>query len=71
MIVVIDLAGIAFAFWYYIPQFQLEPVVAWLVVPNSSLCVKQPSREFFNELFVLVVVEHFRDLNLVRTVTLQ
>jgi hypothetical protein len=33
--------------------------------------VKQPSRELFNEPFVLVVAEHFGDLNLVRTVTLQ
>jgi uncharacterized membrane protein YpjA len=39
VIVVIDLAGIAFAFWYDIPQLQLEPVVAWLAVSNSSLCV--------------------------------
>ncbi len=27
VIVAINLAGTAFGFWYYIPQFQLEPVV--------------------------------------------
>jgi hypothetical protein len=35
VIVAINLAGTAFGFWYYIPQFQLEPVVAWPVVPDS------------------------------------
>ena len=34
-IVAINIAGTAFGFWYYIPQFQLEPVVAWPVVPDS------------------------------------
>ena len=35
MIVAINLAGTAFGFWYYIPQFRLEPVLAWPVVPDS------------------------------------
>ena len=35
VIVAINVAGTAFGFWYYIPQFQLEPVVAWPVVPDS------------------------------------
>jgi len=32
VIVAINVAGTAFGFWYYIPQLQLEPVVAWPVV---------------------------------------
>ena len=36
-IVVINLAGTAFGFWYYLPQFRLEPVVAWPVVPDSPM----------------------------------
>jgi uncharacterized membrane protein YpjA len=35
VIVAINLAGTAFGFWYYIPQFRLEPVLAWPVVPDS------------------------------------
>jgi uncharacterized membrane protein YpjA len=34
-IVAINLAGTAFGFWYYIPQFRLEPVVMWPIVPDS------------------------------------
>ena len=34
-IVAINLAGTVFGFWYYIPQFRLEPVLAWPVVPDS------------------------------------
>ena len=36
-IVAINLAGTAFGFWYYIPQFRLEPVLAWPVVPDSPV----------------------------------
>ena len=35
IIVAINLVGTVFGFWYYIPQFQLEPVVAWPIVPDS------------------------------------
>ena len=35
LIVAINLVGTAFGFWYYIPQFRLEPVLAWPVVPDS------------------------------------
>ena len=28
VIVAINLAGTAFGFWYYIPQFRLEPILA-------------------------------------------
>ena len=35
VIVAINLAGTAFGFWYYIPQFRLEPILAWPVVPDS------------------------------------
>ena len=35
VIVAINLVGTAFGFWYYLPQFRLEPVVAWPVVPDS------------------------------------
>jgi uncharacterized membrane protein YpjA len=34
-IIAVNLVGTAFGFWYYIPQFRLEPVVAWPVVPDS------------------------------------
>ena len=37
VIVAIDLAGTAFGFWYYIPQFRLEPVLAWPVAPDSPV----------------------------------
>ena len=37
VIVAINLAGTAFRFWYYIPQFRLEPVLAWPVVPDSPV----------------------------------
>jgi uncharacterized membrane protein YpjA len=35
VLVAINLVGTAFGFWYYIPQFRLEPVVAWPIVPDS------------------------------------
>lgn len=35
VIVAINLVGTVFGFWYYIPQFRLEPVVARPVVPDS------------------------------------
>ena len=35
VIVATNLAGTAFGFWYYIPQFRVEPVLAWPVVPDS------------------------------------
>ena len=37
VIVAINLVGTAFGFWYYIPQFRLEPVVAWPAVPDSPM----------------------------------
>ena len=37
VIVAINLAGTAFGFWYYIPQFRVEPVLAWPVVPDSPV----------------------------------
>ena len=61
VIVAINLAGTAFGFWYYIPQFRLEPVLAWPVVPDSpvatlfiacSLALYKPGRsnEYLNML---------------------
>jgi len=35
VIVATNLVGTAFGFWYYLPQFRLEPVLAWPVVPDS------------------------------------
>jgi uncharacterized membrane protein YpjA len=32
--VVVNITGTAFGFWYYIPQFRLEPIPAWPVVPD-------------------------------------
>jgi len=69
VIVVIDLAGIAFAFWYDTPSSNSNRSSRGQPC-RIALCVKQPSRELFNGLFVLVVAEHFGDINLVRTVTL-
>ena len=37
VIVAINLIGTAFGFWYYLPQFRLEPIVAWPVVPDSPM----------------------------------
>lgn len=37
VIVAINLIGTAFGFWYYLPQFRLEPVIAWPVVPDSPV----------------------------------
>ena len=37
VIVAINLTGTAFGFWHYIPQFRLEPVLAWPVVPDSPV----------------------------------
>lgn len=34
-IVWINLAGTGFGFWYYIPQFTIEPLAMWPVVPDS------------------------------------
>ncbi len=31
----VNLVGTAFGFWYYVPQFGLEPVVMWPLVPDS------------------------------------
>jgi uncharacterized membrane protein YpjA len=61
VIVAINLAGTAFGFWYYIPQFRLEPVVAWPIVPDSptatlfiacslALCKLGRSNEYLNVL---------------------
>jgi len=35
VIVGINLLGTVFGFWYYIPQFSVEPVLAWPLVPDS------------------------------------
>ncbi|MDY6764978.1 MAG: DUF1405 domain-containing protein [Halobacteria archaeon] len=35
VIVLINLAGTAFGFWYYLPQFGREPIVMWPFVPDS------------------------------------
>src|SRR6056297_2991356 len=37
VIVAINLVGTVFGFWYYIPQFRLEPIVAWPIVPDSPI----------------------------------
>ncbi|SEO50647.1 Uncharacterized membrane protein YpjA [Halorientalis persicus] len=37
VIVGINLLGTVFGFWYYIPQFRLEPLAAWPVVPDSPM----------------------------------
>lgn len=37
VIVAINLIGTAFGFWYYLPQFRLEPLIAWPVVPDSPM----------------------------------
>ena len=37
VIVAINLVGTAFGFWYYLPQFRLEPLLAWPVVPDSPM----------------------------------
>ncbi len=34
-IIAINLAGTAFGFWYYLPQFKIEPIAMWPVVPDS------------------------------------
>lgn len=34
-VVVINLVGTVFGFWYYIPQFSVEPVSVWIFVPDS------------------------------------
>jgi uncharacterized membrane protein YpjA len=36
-IVGINLLGTVFGFWYYIPQFRLEPLLAWPIVPDSPM----------------------------------
>ena len=36
-IVLINLAGTAFGFWYYLPQFARTPVVMWPFVPDSPM----------------------------------
>jgi uncharacterized membrane protein YpjA len=36
-VVAVNLAGTAFGFWYYIPQFRLDPVLAWPIVPDSPV----------------------------------
>lgn len=37
LVVVINLLGTAFGFWYYRYQFSYEPMVAWPVVPDSPV----------------------------------
>lgn len=37
VIVGVNVLGTAFGFWYYLPQFQLEPPVMWPFVPDSPL----------------------------------
>jgi len=35
VVVAVNVAGTAFGFYYYLPQFSMTPVVAWPVVPDS------------------------------------
>jgi uncharacterized membrane protein YpjA len=35
LVAVVNLVGTAFGFWYYLPQFGLEPAVMWPLVPDS------------------------------------
>jgi uncharacterized membrane protein YpjA len=37
LVVLANLAGTAFGFWYYRGQFAVEPMVAWPLVPDSPL----------------------------------
>ncbi len=37
LVVVINLLGTAFGFWYYRYQFSYEPLVAWPIVPDSPV----------------------------------
>jgi uncharacterized membrane protein YpjA len=37
VIVAVNLIGTAFGFWYYLPQFRLEPLIAWPVIPDSPM----------------------------------
>jgi len=34
-VVIANLLGTLFGFWYYVPQFSVEPVLAWPFVPDS------------------------------------
>ncbi|MEF8812654.1 MAG: DUF1405 domain-containing protein, partial [Halovenus sp.] len=36
-VALINLAGTAFGFWFYWPQLQQTPVLAWIIVPVSPL----------------------------------
>ncbi len=37
LVVAINLAGTAFGFWYYFPQFSETPPVMWIFVPDSPM----------------------------------
>lgn len=37
LVVAINLAGTAFGFWYYLPQFSRTPPEMWLFVPDSPM----------------------------------
>jgi uncharacterized membrane protein YpjA len=37
LVVIVNLAGTAFGFWFYSFQFSITPVAAWPVVPDSPL----------------------------------
>jgi uncharacterized membrane protein YpjA len=37
VIVAVNLIGTAFGFWYYLPQFRLEPLITWPVIPDSPM----------------------------------
>ncbi len=39
LIVLVNLAGIAYGFYYYTPQFDVTPIALWLFVPDSPLAV--------------------------------
>jgi hypothetical protein len=62
--------GTAFGFWYYIPQFRLESVLAWPVIPDSptatlfiacSLALYKLGRpnEYLNVLAFFGCIKHF------------
>ena len=37
VVAAINLVGTAFGFWYYLPQFSVEPAVMWPLVPDSPV----------------------------------
>ena len=37
VVAAVNLVGTAFGFWYYLPQFGIEPVAMWPLVPDSPV----------------------------------